>query len=248
MQASYSFDTGTRLHAAAGSGVKDPTFGELFDFFAGQYIGNPNLKPERSRGFEAGVERSFLNHRVVLGATYFDNRLKDEITTSFTAAGSTSINLPGHTRQRGVEVSGSARLSDGLRIDLAYTYLHAPQPLDVTLDPATFATGTVDVQGLRRAKNIASVNLSWAPQHLPFSANVTARYNGAQNDEFFGTFPGTLVRLRSFTLVNADASYDLTRRVQLFARVENLLARRYEEVFSFATQGRAGYGGVRLKF
>lgn len=248
VQASYKLDTGTRIHAAAGSGVKDPTFAELFDFFAGQYIGNPNLKPEKSHGWEAGVEQSFLDRHIVLDATYFDNRLKDEITTTFTADGSTSINLPGHTRQRGVEVSAAARLGDGWRIDAAYTYLHAPQPLDVTLDPATFLTGTLDVQGLRRAKNIASLNVSWAPPQKRFSANVGVRYNGPQNDEFFGTFPGTLVRLHGYTLVDMGATYNLTDKVQVFGRVENQLDAHYQEVFTFATPGRAGYGGVRVTF
>jgi vitamin B12 transporter len=248
VQASYKLDTGTRIHAAAGSGVKDPTFGELFDFFAGQYIGNPNLKPEKSHGWEAGVEQSFFDRHIVLDATYFDNRLKDEITTTFTADGSTSINLPGHTRQRGVEVSAAARLGDGWRIDAAYTYLHAPQPLDVTLDPAAFLTDTIDVQGLRRAKNIASLNIGWAPPHKRFSANAGVRYNGPQNDQSFATFPGALVRLHGYTLVNMDATYNLTDKVQIFGRVENQLNAHYQEVFTFATPGRAGYGGVRVTF
>ncbi len=250
VQASYRLGGGTRLHAAAGSGVKDPTFGDLFYYAAGQYIGNPDLKPEKSHGWEAGVEQSLPDNRFTLSATYFDDRLKDEIGSgpSSVAGTPTSINIPGRTRQRGVEVSGAARLPEGFRIDAAYTHLHAPQPLEVTLDPATFASGTIDTQALRRAKDIASVNLAWAPPRLPFSANVTVRYNGPQHDESFATLPGTLVRLRGFTLVNADAAYDLTRRVQLFARAENLLNRHYEEVFTFATPGRAGYGGVRLKF
>lgn len=248
VQASYKLDTGTRFHAAAGSGVKDPTFSELFDYYAGQYIGNPGLKPEKSHGWEAGIGQTLLDGKVSLDATYFDNRLKDEITTTYTATGSTSINLPGHTRQRGVEVSASAKLGDGWRIDAAYTYLHAPQPLNVTLDPATFLTGTVDVQGLRRAKNIASVNIAWAPPHKRFTANLGVRYNGPQNDQFFATFPGTLVRLHGYTLVDMDATYALTDRVQIFGRVENQLGAHYEDVYTFATAGRAGYGGVRVTF
>ena len=250
VQASYKLDTGTRIHAATGSGVKDPTFSELFDFFAGQYIGNPNLKPEKSHGWEAGVEQSFLDRHITLDATYFDNRLKDEIGsgTSSVDGTPTSINIPGHTRQRGVEVSAAARLGDGWRIDAAYTYLHAPQSLDVTLDPVTFATGTVNVQAIRRAKNIASLNIGWAPPHQRFSANLGVRYNGAQFDESFGTFPATLVRLHGYTLVDMDATYHLTDKVQIFGRVENQLGEHYEDIFSFATPGRTGYGGVRVTF
>jgi vitamin B12 transporter len=250
VQASYKLDTGTRIHAAAGSGVKDPTFTDLFYYVAGQYIGNPNLKPEKSHGWEAGIEQSFLDRHITLDATYFDNRLKDEIGAGPSSVDGTptSINIPGHTRQRGVEVSAAARLGGGWRIDAAYTYLHAPQPLDVTLDPVTFATGTVNVQAVRRAKNIASLNIGWAPPQQRFSANLGVRYNGAQFDESFGTFPATLVRLHGYTLVDMDATYNLTDKVQIFGRVENQLGEHYEDVFSFATPGRAGYGGVRVTF
>ena len=248
LQASYRLDTGTRFHAAAGSGVKDPTFSELFDFFAGQYIGNPNLKPEKSHGWEAGLEQSFLDGRATIDATYFDNHLTDEIGSTFVDGATTSVNVAGKTRQRGVELSAAARLGDGWRIDAAYTYLHAPQPLEITVDPATFETGTFDGQGLRRAKNIASLNLSWAPPKQRFGATVTVRYNGAQNDEAFATFPGTLVRLHGYTLVDLAATYRLRPNVELFGRVENQLGAHYQEVYSFATPGRAGYGGVRVTF
>jgi len=45
-----------RLRAAAGSGVKNPSQTELFGFNASAFpfVGNPNLKPEKSEGWEAG--------------------------------------------------------------------------------------------------------------------------------------------------------------------------------------------------
>jgi vitamin B12 transporter len=43
------------VHAAYGEGIAQPTFFDLFGFFPGSFVGNPALKPERSRGYEAGV-------------------------------------------------------------------------------------------------------------------------------------------------------------------------------------------------
>ncbi|MBV9841938.1 MAG: TonB-dependent receptor [Sphingomonadaceae bacterium] len=250
VQGSYKFAEGTRIHAAYGTGVKAPSFGELFDFFAGRYIGNPDLKPEKSKGWEAGVEQSFDGDHVTVGATYFDNRLQDEISTIFTVVGSSSINEPGRTRQRGVEAYAGAALGGGWRFDASYTYLHAPQPETVLPLIAPFTGTDVTAQAVRRARNIASASLSWAPEHQPFSANVTVRYNGRQNDLAFTdpSFVPALVRLRSFTLVNLNARWKLSDKVELFGRVENLLDRRYSEIFSFAAAGRAGYGGVRFRF
>ena len=188
-----------------------------------------------------------LGRRLTVDATYFDNRLRHEITTVYDANFvASSINLPGRTRQQGVEVSAAARLGGGWRLDASYTHLHAPQDRTVTTDPATFASATVRAQAVRRAKDIASANLSYAPGTRPYSATLTARYNGAQNDLFFGDFPPLLVRLHDYVLVNLAGTYRLTPRLELFARIENLAGQHYEEVYSDATPGRAAYGGVRV--
>ena len=249
VQASYTFDEGTRLHAASGSGVKAPTFGELFDYYVGRYVGNSSLRPEKSTGWEGGVEQGFGGGRVTIGATYFDNRLRDEITLVYDASFvGHPVNLPGKTRQRGVEVAAAARLGGGWRLDASYTWLDAPQDRQVTFDAASGATGTFTGQAVRRAKTIASANLTWASDDQPFSATATIRYNGRQNDIFYGYYPPLLVNLRSFTLVNLNATYRIGKHVELFGRIENLLDRNYAEAYSFATPGRAAYGGARLRF
>ncbi|NIJ08585.1 vitamin B12 transporter [Sphingomonas vulcanisoli] len=249
VQGSAKLSAGTRLHAAYGTGIKAPSFSELFDYYVGRYIGNASLKPEKSKGYEAGVEQSFLDRRIVLDATWFDNRLTDEIATAYDAFFvAHPYNRTDRTKQQGIELSAAAKIGAGWRLDASYTYLHAPQKVAVTTNPATFATGTFDGQAVRRAKTIASANLTWAPEGQRFSGTLTVRYNGRQNDVFYGYFPPLLINERSFTLVNLNASYKLTKSIELFARVENLLDRNYFEVYSYATPGRAGYGGARVRF
>ncbi|HEX5262141.1 MAG TPA: TonB-dependent receptor, partial [Phenylobacterium sp.] len=244
VQASWRWDEGTRIHAAAGSGIKDPSFSELFDFVAGRFIGNPNLQPEKSEGWEVGLDQTFLNGRAHAGATYFDNRATDEITTSFATGVAMPVNLPGTDTQRGVELFADAALEGGWRIDLAYTYLDAPQSLSV-IEAGQFAT--FDGQAVRRAKDIASANLTWAPPNTPFSATLSVRYNGKQFDEAFidPSFVPVLVNLKTFTLVNLDVSWKLNERAELYGRIENLFDQSYQEVFSFEGAPRAAYAGVR---
>uniref|UniRef100_UPI00286EA204 TonB-dependent receptor plug domain-containing protein n=1 Tax=Sandarakinorhabdus sp. TaxID=1916663 RepID=UPI00286EA204 len=43
---------GFNVHASYGTGIADPTFFELFGFFPGSFIGNPDLVPERSRSWD----------------------------------------------------------------------------------------------------------------------------------------------------------------------------------------------------
>ncbi|WP_231639224.1 TonB-dependent receptor [Sphingomonas profundi] len=253
---SYLFDTGTRVHAAYGNGVKAPTMGELFGYSTGQYIGNPALSPERSRGWEAGVEQSLLDGGLRFGATYFRSRFFDQIQTVGTVANgqfiSTSINNDVVARQRGVEAYANARIGDW-RVDASYTYLKAPQVVAALVAPAPAGGGfqaavPVETQAVRRPRSIASFNLSYAPEATPFTATLTVRYNGRQRDYAFNSrFQRLLVDLRAFTLVNLNATYDISRTLQLFGRVENLFDRDYQEVFTFATPGRAAYGGVRVR-
>ena len=247
IQGSYRFDEGTRVHAASGSGVRAPTFSELFDFYSGRFVGNPGLKPEASIGWEAGVEQHVAKH-FTIDATYFSNRRHDQITTVYDASFvGHPLNLPGSQHQQGVEVAVAGRFDGGWRVDATYTYLDAPQDQSVTVDPVSGTTGTFGGQAIRRAKNIASANLTYAPADAPYSATATVRYTGPQKDLFYGYFPPLLVDLGAFTLVDLAATYRVAPQVELFGRVENLLDRRYSEVYSFAAAGRAGYGGVRVR-
>jgi vitamin B12 transporter len=254
---SYVFGTGTRIHAAWGTGVKAPTPGELFGYSDGQYIGNPDLRPERSRGWEAGIEQSILDGGVTLGATYFRSRFHDQIETvgAFVNGNyvTTSRNNAVVAKQSGIEAYAHARLGD-IRVDAAYTWLKAPQVVEALADPAP-GDGSyqppvpIETQAVRRAKTIASLNLSYAPDALPLTATVTVRHNGKQRDYAFNAFwDRLLVDLKAYTLVNLGATFDINPSLQIFGRVENLLDEDYQEVFAYATPGRAAYGGVRVRF
>jgi vitamin B12 transporter len=257
MTGSYLFDTGTRLRAAWGTGVKAPTPGELFGYVDGQYIGNPNLQPEVSHGWEAGLEQSLADGALTLGATYFDSRLKHQIVPAGTRLNgvylATSTNLDDTVKQRGVEAYLNARMGD-IRVDAAYTYLKALQIINAVANPAP-GDGSyqppvpIETQAVRRPKNVASLNLSYAPEALPLTATVTVRYNGKQRDYAFNAFwDRLLVDMKAYTLVNLGATFDINSSLQIFGRVENLLDEDYQEVFTYATPGRAAYGGVRVRF
>lgn len=247
VQASYRIAEGLRVHAAAGSGVKDPGFADLFDFTEGRFIGNPNLRPERSHGWEAGIEKTWGGGAARVDVTAFDNRLTDTITLTFVGGFATPVNLPGSDPQRGVEVSVAARPSPDWRLDASYTFLDAPQHRTVLIDGAP-----VDFHGqaVRRPRHLASATLSWAPAARAYSAAVTVRYNGRQNDLAFTdpSFTPVLVSLKPFVLLNLEGAWRIGRSAELFGRVENLLDPSYQEVFSFAGAGRAAYAGVRLAF
>src|SRR6266567_1696575 len=237
LQASYRFDNGFRPHVAAGTGTKAPLIYQLYGFTPGPsgFFGNPNLKPETSDGWEAGFDQSFFGGMALAGLTYFRSTLKDEIFLSFIPPtfSASPQNAPTSSKREGVEASLSARLGTQWRADLAYTYTNSMQN---------------GAQEVRRAPNIASLNLSWRASDDKFGLNATVRYNGEQKDFQFTPVGSNRVNLPSYTLVNLGADYRINETWQLYGRVENLLDRKPQEIFSFRGVGRALYAGIRAQF
>lgn len=229
-------DYGTRLHASAGKGVTNPQFSDLFGFFPGFFVGNPNLKPEHSKSWDVGVEQSLFNRRVVADLTYFRANLRDEINGFTPTPGGlfTATNMIGTSRRWGFEFSLAAAITQQLRVDGAYTFLRADEPAPNRLEE------------IRRPKHVASLNLNYALANGRGNVNVGIQHHGRSTDLFFGTFPSTRIELPSYTLINLRGEYQLAKGLHAFARVENLLDREYEEVFSFRAPRAAVYGGLRV--
>jgi vitamin B12 transporter len=242
LQGSYKLGSGTRLHAAAGSGVKNPGVFDLFGYDPRNFAGNPNLKPEKSRGWEAGIEQTLGGAgQARFDVTYFHSRLSDEIFTVFDPNFvSSPANRTDQSTQKGVEVSLDARIGDTWRINATYTHLDAKD-----VDPVTSQM----IEEVRRPPNVASLNVGWRGVDQRLGASVTVRYNGAMLDNNYTlVVPTPYVRLSSYTLVNLDGDFRLTDKMQIYARIENLLDETYEEVFTFRAPGRAEYAGVRFSF
>jgi vitamin B12 transporter len=236
LQAAYRLGGGLRLRGAAGSGIKNPTMIELFGFDPSTFVGNPNLKAEKSKGWEAGADYTLLADQLKFGVTYFDSKLDDEIFTSFDASfNSTSLNRTTRSTQRGVELTAEARLGEQWRLDGAYTHLRARE------------NGVMEV---RRPDDIASANLSWRDATDRGGVTLTVRYNGQMNDVFFGppSFDQTTKTLKAYTLVNLGGDIRLSQQISLFGRIENALDQRYEEVYGYPGTGRAGYLGLKAAF
>lgn len=234
--AGYRLTDTTRLRAAAGSGVKNPGFFELYGFVDGRFIGNDALRLEKSTGWEVGVDQD-VGDSARLSVTYFDSELDGEIFTTFPAPTfiATPANRVTESQQRGVEVSFNARLADQWSLDAAYSYLDAEED---------------GIEEVRRPDHIASAALTWSAPGDAASATLVVRHNGATPDVAFTdpSFVPVRVRLDDYTLVNLNARVRLAEGISGFARVENLFDEDYEQVFSFVSPGRSAVVGVEARF
>jgi len=226
----------TRLRAAGGSGVKNPGFFELYGFIDGRFIGNAALRPEKSTGWEVGLDQQ-LGTNASLAVTYFDSELEGEIFTTFPPPTfiATPANRTTESRQRGVEVALSAHFTPQWSLDAAYSYLDAEEN---------------GIEEVRRPNHIASAALNWTAPDEAASATLVVRYNGQTPDLAFTdpSFVPVRVQLDDYTLVNFNARVKLTDSLSAFARAENLLGEEYEQVFSFVSPGRSAVVGVEAKF
>ena len=224
-------ETDTKIKGTFGTGFKAPS---LYQLFAPATlwgpIGNKNLKPEKSRGWDFGIEQELLKKRVVLGATYFRNDFKDLIQFDW---GQGYVNIT-EAKTEGVELSASAKPIDDLTLRISYTYT----------DTEDKTTGEALI---RRPKNKIGFDLNY---HFLSKGNVNLGviYVGRRDDLDFSISPSRRVKLDPYTLVNLAVSYDINKNFQLFGRVENLLDKEYEEAKGFGTPGLSFFGGIKLSF
>ncbi|MBN4049996.1 TonB-dependent receptor [Nitrospira defluvii] len=218
--------TNSKIRAAYGTGFRAPTLNDLYF----PNFGNPELKPEESRSFEFGLEQKFMGDTVQFTATYFQTRVEELIVFVFDP--NTFIGQPENVQKakiEGWELGTVLSLSSKISLALDYTRTETKNK-------------NTGAELSRRPKHKASGTLTLKPIPV-LSVSLDFRYVGKRFNDTANN-----IRMNDYTVVNVAGTYDFTKTVQVFARVENLLNRDYQEVNGFATAGFSGFGGVRVSF
>jgi len=220
-----------------GEGIAQPSFVDLFGFGPGSgFIGNPNLRPERSTGYEGGVRWSRPN--LSLEAVAFSNDLQDEIVEDFSIFPNyTVVNAPGESRRRGIELSGEWRPVQGLRLAANYTYS----------DTRELNAGAGNaLREVRRPEHTANLLGDYTAGRLTVGGALA--YVGERIDSDFDLFPAPRLTLDAYVLASARVAYQIVEGLEAFARIENAFDEDYQDVVGYATQGRSLYAGLRFRF
>jgi len=209
------------VHASFYRGYRSPTLNELHrGFRVGTVVTNPNpaLDPERLSGVEAGVllSRADVSARI----TGFWNQLDNAITNVTVLVTPTQT-----TRQRqntdtvratGIEVEADYRAFErwtlsGLVVATRSTFASTPaQP---------------DLQG-NRVPQVPIFQLGGSVTYLDprgFTGSLQARAFGSQYDDDLNAF-----KLNGYGVVDATASQQVTRGVNVFMALENLFNADYD--------------------
>ncbi|MFL6722300.1 MAG: TonB-dependent receptor domain-containing protein [Sphingomonas sp.] len=221
---------GFSLAGSYSQGIAQPTFFDLYGFFPGNFTGNPNLKPESSRGFELSLR--FRRGPFGASLTGYRQRLHDEIVNNATFT--SVLNALGSSRRAGAEATVEWAVGDQLTLSIDYDYLKATQP--------DTATGR-QITETRRASHRGAIVADGSAGRLSYGASLAFVGRHLDNRD---TFPFARVTLGSYVRADARVAYALRPGVELFVRGSNLLDQHYEDVFSYRTEGRGLFAGIRL--
>jgi outer membrane receptor protein involved in Fe transport len=205
------------LRASAYRSFRAPTLDELYrSFTVGQVRtqGNENLGPETLTGGEAGFEVS-SGRGLALRATGFWNELDNPVTNVTIGTNLRQKQNLGKARIRGVEASIDWHFARGWTVEGAYS------SVDATV---TEAPGNGALVGKRLAENPhdrATVALTYDDPRS-FTVSAQLRFLGQQYEDDLNTLP-----LGKANLVDLFAAWHLSRVVDVFAGVSNLLDTTY---------------------
>jgi vitamin B12 transporter len=221
--------TETKLKASYGTGFKAPSLSQLYqDYPAFNFFANPNLKPEESKGYDAGFEQPLFNDRIRFGSTYFHNAITDLIGYNDTFTSLVNVNS---ATTEGTESFVSAQITRRFGIRADYTFTRA-------VDAGT------GLQLLRRPKEKWSATATWLPvDQLTLSATVlhVSNWIDVTRD---GSASGIVAP--GYTLVNLRGDYAINDQVKVFGRVDNLFDVRYQNPTGFLAPGLGIFGGIRV--
>lgn len=199
------------LRAAAYTGMRLPTLNELYRSFvvgSQRTNANPELKPEKLDGYEAGIDVHPVE-ALSFSLTAFDNRLKHAIANVTVATNVSQRQNVDAIHARGIEAA--AKLSFGqvsLDGSLAWT------------DSKVEASGAqARLNGMRPAqvpKFAASATLAWVP-HKGWRLAATVRHVGMQYEDDLQQYV-----LPAATTLDAYAQVPLAGPFSLILRGENL--------------------------
>jgi len=239
----------------AGRGIKNPTFGELYG--SAFTDGNPDLRPERARTFDAGIEMTFASQRAFARVAGFDSAYDDQVAFKSSGPGVDGrpdfINIDG-SKARGWELEGGVQrpVAGGLTALAGYTFVDSEVVSSVNTNEE-FQPGQ---PLLRRPRHAMTVRAAYSRGRG--SIGVHLRHVGERHDAAFlglatpptPQFPaGRSVDITvnpAYTLVWLTGEVRVSPRASAFASVDNLGNTQYEHALGYPALPRSFVAGIRL--
>jgi vitamin B12 transporter len=230
----------TRYRAFYGQGIKEPRFDQSFGIDP-CFPGNPNLKPEESKGWTTGIDQKLASDRLKVSADYFYTRFYNIISFGPTTGFCGTYFNTDLAIARGVNLGSEFRFSKWLFVNGNYTYdnsrvLKSPNAFDPSLLPGNHL--------IRRPVNSGSVGVNLAFARVNW--NFIGYFSGVRTDSNFVN--PTQINNPGYARFDMAAHYNLTRGLFVTARAINLFDKQYQDAFGYPALGRYYMLGLRYAF
>lgn len=227
----YKFTDKTSLRASVGRGFRPPTVDDLYwrDEFS---IGNPDLKPEKSIGYDLGIQHEF-GSKNLFQITLFRSDVDDLI--SWVDTGSNGIwearNID-KARLQGAEADLHLQFTKQVSGDFNYTFLDA-RDMGEEYHDKHLTYKPINKGGCRlRYQNERGLKMSLGAEYT--DSAYSDRLNTTEVD--------------SFVLVDARVSQTVAKGVEVFVAGNNLLDEKYEVILDYPMPRTTVMGGVKATF
>jgi len=226
----YKIIEGTGLKASIGRGFRAPTVNELY--WRDDYTeGNPDLKPEESFSYDAGIQQS-LGEKSMLQVSLFQSHVKNLISWFDDGKGVYKAQNVNDAFLQGVETELTAQLTREISAALNYTLLGAQD-----------TSGDYDGETLiYRPKNKVGGRLGYQSK-WGFKCNVNAEYTDTVYIDRDNT-----QELGGFMTLGAYASQAIFKDVEIYVRGDNILDKQYQMVNGYPMPGVSVMGGIKATF
>ena len=224
----YHITDAWRITAGVSNAFRAPTFNELYDPNFG--FGNPNLKPEKARSAELGLQYQNAHERVK--AVIFRTRTNDLIVGVLDPV---TFNFPATNVDK----------SESKGVEISYSGEFGPVQLLASFTEQRSKNRDADERLLRRANRFGSLGAQYRLGDWRIGGEVLASGN---REDFEVRDPFGKVRLSGYALLNLTTSYQFAPNSRVALKVENALDKQYELVRGYNTQGRSFFVSLAHEF
>ena len=239
----YLFDDkSTKLKSSYGTGFRFPSLYETFYQDGGLH----SLRAEKSKSFDFGVEKSFLNLGLSVDASYFNVKYFDTLE-AWNSSGWLAQNLPGTVKSQGLELISKWKKSDILNFGLNYTYTSTYDGAEQD-DPNKNENYT-NAQMVRVPRNIVNLvtNIK-IPSYKNLDLTLNTKWSDEARDYGNGNRTWQDERIDDYLVNDLSIRYNLYNTYNLFFDIGNILNEKYETTRDYSQMGRSFNFGIRRTY
>jgi iron complex outermembrane recepter protein len=234
--------SGTTLRLSGGKAFRAPTVYELYRTYtsgANTYQYNPNLSPETTLSWEAGIEQNVWKGATVK-ITYFENYMDNFIYQSTLSANTFQNANAAKARGTGVEAEVEQRVDKWLRLFANYTYTDSR----ITENSANANSVNKQIPQIPRQ----TFNAGGEGTVGKFTLSLTGRYVDQRfsNDDNSDTANSGYGSRESFFTADSKVSCRVTSWATVSVSVDNILDRTYYDYYR--APGRSWFTEISFKF